>query len=215
MKKSTAFTIVSIIIAAALLISLYFYKDYLLLKYSMLKQVNSIYIPIFYILFTILVVGILLFIFYKFEVWDKIKSYYKLKLNGLIILEAAVGSGTAASDLNNLDDFKESLENIRTRFNYLDYNIDFGARQIKIKIKTDGSILLKDADSFLGDFTEYLNNLLGSISAGKLIINVSIDGQARNVSQTINFTFANKGKQIGLNKNITEKNPFKLFYVHR
>ncbi|MFW6022807.1 MAG: hypothetical protein ACOCQW_04755 [Halanaerobiaceae bacterium] len=216
MNKKKIKQSIFLILLIAILLVIYFNRDYLLLKYRLLKYSNNTYFPLLYYIVLLISLVFLAFLFYKYDMWKKLISFYKVNLNGLIILEVVLYPVIMEENLADLNQFKNVLYNIQTKYNFINFNIEYSAHQIKISVKTDGSILLRDGNIFLDDFSTHLNKLLNTIPDNKVLINLNINGEANGIYQNIIFSIVNKKKQVGLNKDVHKKGLFKrFFYVHK
>ena len=147
------------------------------------------------------------------EVISWILSIYKLNLNGLIILEANYKS---KNDKKFSDQFKDSLVDFQTNFDFLNFNIDYSSEKVKIEVKTPGNITIKEGEQIVDSLVDDLNHMLDLAPDSNVLINININGTLANIIKKIKFVIVNNNQKVGIRKNRYKKSIFsKLFYVNK
>jgi hypothetical protein len=137
------------------------------------------------------------YLFFRLDIGAKILSFYRLDLNGKLILRFTANDLTR---IKNYQQFKDDLADFQTNYDFLEYNIDYSANSINIDLKTLQKLNIKNGEHFLEQFVTDLDDMLSLLSPEQVFIDLNITGKTNNLTETINFLIVNQNNQIGLNK---------------
>lgn len=137
---------------------------------------------------------------------DFFLSFYRLDVNGLLIFES-----TGRGEEIELKELKNELSSFQSKYDFLQYNIDFSLKAVKVEVKTPGTVTVKKGEKILDRLVEDLNSIIGSTPAEHLLMNINIEGEVKNLSRTIDFVIANNRDRVGIKKNMNKNMIFKVY----
>lgn len=210
-KKGQAWILLLVLFITLFLI--FFFYDTLMNMYNHFFLSLSLYLQILIgiLLFSLLVLIIYLLFRKNTVAW--MLSFYKLNMNGLIILEA---ENKLQQEQKFTEQFKESVVEFQTAFDFLNFNIDYSSQKVKIEVKTPGEITVKKGEKIVGSIVDNLNHIMDLAPDRNILININIDGILTNLREKIKFVIVNNRREVGIRKNRYNKNIFtKLFYVNK
>lgn len=161
-----------------------------------------------YSILTVITLMILIYLINRLNLVNKLLSYYKLDLNGLIILEI----NHFSSQKLDFSEFKEGFSAFEEKFSFIDANINYTNECIKIELRTPGEIMVKNGEDILNKLNWHLGKLMESVPSQHILINVNIKGMVSNLFKQITFTINNNKNKVGLRKNTRKK---MLLKVHK
>lgn len=194
-----------IFLLAACLLYLFFFQRELVTELWLSFYASKV---VFYSVLSIVFVLFLLFIFIKFDLMDFFLSFYRLDVNGLLIFES-----TGRGEEIELEELKNELSSFQSKYDFLQYNIDFSLKAVKVEVKTPGTVTVKKGEKILDRLVEDLNSIIGSTPAEHLLMNINIEGEVKNLSRTIDFVVANNRDRVGIKKNMNKNMIFKVYSV--
>lgn len=190
---------------AILLIVFSIYKwDLVIQFYENVLTIKAVYLSII----SIIVLLVAVFLIRKYDLINKLLLYYQVNLNGLLIFEAGYNNNQLG-----MDDLKEKFMSFQSKYEFLNFNIDFSSKKVKVEIQTPKTILIKNGEKMLNRLVEELNSILLSVPTGKLLININIKGVIKNLYKTINFVIVNNNEKVGLRKNIKKNKLLNIYTI--
>ncbi|AGB41063.1 hypothetical protein Halha_1112 [Halobacteroides halobius DSM 5150] len=143
---------------------------------------------------------LIIYLIIKFNIWNKILSFYRLNLNGKFILRAT-SMINYRSEITNYQQFKDKLAQFQGEYDFLEYNVNYSSKSIDIELNTPQQLGIRNGEEFLEEFVGDLNEMIALLSTEQIFIDLNITGEVNNLVENINFVVANQNNKVGLNKN--------------
>ena len=176
------------------------------------NQASKDTMPSKIIIFSIILL-LFIFIAYKFKLIAKILNLYNLDLNGMIMLQLDFHVNNPQV-IAGYQEFKTEFSQFQSKYDFLEYDLDYGEKFINIEVKAPQKLMIKDGEQVLNNFVDDLDQMMKVLPENNILIDVNITGVTTNLLEKIKFVISNRHKEVGINQNRYKKGVLaNLFYV--
>ncbi len=146
--------------------------------------------------------GIILFLGIAFLGWKKgwfkrLANFYKVEMNGLLMIRPSPTARSSPSDDANRTSFREKFTKLQTRYPSIQARLDFQHTMVKIEFRSVGKMRVQGKE-FLDVFAADLEDLLSAFGPDKYLLELNITGECSNSFELNKLVFTNNGNKVGV-----------------
>lgn len=130
--------------------------------------------------------------------WSKrLANFYKVEMNGLLMIRPSPTARPSPSDDENRLSFREKFSKLQTRYPSIQVRLDFQPTAVKIEFRSVGKMRVQGKE-FLDTFAADLEDLLSAFAPDKYLIELNIIGECSNSFELNKLVFTNNGNKVGV-----------------